>query len=238
MPTREIKAGEKLDTDTLKSVDFPCDEVPEGTLRRKDLGTELYAKQILFPDKLIRRDAVSPHPPLSNIADQIGPGYRATTLTVDAISGVDGWATAGTHVDVVVTYLDHDDGDTTALVAEDAVVLSLDRNMEPLAEGESGPKLESNTTVTLLLPALDAVKLQAAREIGKLGLMLRAARDMKAPGDVVSTARDFYSARSNHAPSAEPKRTVKRVVLYGMRGCVKKRGLPDGRLEQPVQFCR
>jgi hypothetical protein len=64
-------------------------------------------------------------PTVSKVAALIRPGYRAATIEVDHISGVEGWASAGRHVDLVMSYQDPTDGKKKSqIVVENALVLS------------------------------------------------------------------------------------------------------------------
>src|SRR4051794_18839164 len=56
-------------------------------------------------------------PTASKVASLIRPGYRAATIEVDHISGVEGWASAGRHVDLVMSYQDPADGKKKSQIA-------------------------------------------------------------------------------------------------------------------------
>jgi pilus assembly protein CpaB len=206
VPTQEIKAGDRLDPAMLKTAAFPRDQVPDGSLRPEDLQGDLYATEKLAPDKLINVDSLSTDPPATKIAEQLVPGYRAVTIEVDVTSGVEGWATPGVHVDVVVTYLDSRAGNSSQLFIENAVVLSFNRSTHPLGPDAADQKIESAVTVTLMMPTVDALKLRTAQTLGKIGLMVRSAEDAKAAGNVAIGERDVTSSCSEQLKSSERAR--------------------------------
>lgn len=206
VPNQDIKAGDKILPTMLKEVSYPRNEVPEGAIRKADYQGELYAKAALVPDKMMMRDTVSNTPPLGSVADLVKPGYRAVTIEVDATSGVEGWATAGAHVDIVVTYIDPADGKKKSQIAiEDAVVLSFNRNTERLGKDSSEARIGSMATTTMSLPTLDAVKLHTARSLGKISLMLRSIDDSKGVGAATVTGDDFRTQTTAKPVANEPK---------------------------------
>ncbi len=205
VPGQNIRAGEKIVPSMLKEVSYPRNEVPEGAIRKGEWQGEMYAKANLPVDQLMMREGVSSTAPLGSVADLIKPGYRAVTIEVDATSGVEGWATAGAHVDIVVTYVDPADGRKKSQIAiEDAVVLSFNRNTERLGKDASEARIGSVATVTLSLATLDAVKLHTARSLGKISLLLRSIDDAKGVGNATITAEDFKQPNSKPLTN-EPK---------------------------------
>lgn len=207
VPSQKIEEGVKLSNLNLKEVSWPRNEVPDGALRQGEELGELYAKGALAAGQPILRGNLSNSPPLGSVADLIKPGYRAVTIEVDATSGVEGWATAGAHVDVIVTFQDPGDGMKKSQVAiEDAVVLSYNRSMERGSKDAATDMIgryASTATVTLSVPVVDAVKLHTARAMGQISLVLRSADDVKGIGPTTVTPADFQASRP--APAKEEK---------------------------------
>lgn len=192
VPAFNIRTGTKFEASMFRELNMPRNEVPQGAFLKGEMQGDLYAKLDLVANTPIMRDHVSNTTPLGSVADLVKPGYRAATIEVDATSGVEGWATAGAHVDIVVTYLDPNDGKKKSQIAiEDAVVLSFNRNTSRLGKDASEARIDSTATVTLSLPTLDAVKLHTARSMGKIGLLLRSIDDLKGVGHAEVTPEDF-----------------------------------------------
>ena len=207
VPSQTIEEGAKLSNLNLKEVSWPRNEVPDGALRQGEELGELFAKSALTSGQPILRANLSNSPPLGSVADLVKPGYRAVTLEVSATSGVEGWATAGAHVDVIVTFQDPTDGQKKSQVAiEDAMVLSYNRSMEKGSKEAATDligRYATSATVTLSVPVIDAVKLHPARAMGQNSLILRSADDVQTSGPTVITPADFNTARP--APVKEEK---------------------------------
>ena len=222
VPAQGLKAGTKLTSGLFREVSLPRNEVPEGAFRKGEMTGDLYAKLDLNANAPIMRDQVSNTPPLGSVADLVKPGYRAATIEVDATSGVEGWANAGAHVDIVVTYLDPSDGKKKSQIAiEDAVVLSFNRNTSRLGKDSNEGRIDSVATVTLSLPTMDAVKLHTARSMGKISLILRSIDDVKGVGHAEVTPEDFRVADTK---AAQPNDKKNYRAITGYASFVDKNG--------------
>ncbi|MBL7663093.1 Flp pilus assembly protein CpaB [bacterium] len=192
-PAKIIPAGTKLNDVPLVQVNWPRTEVPEGAVRDAADMRDMYAKVDLQPNQPIIKSSLSSVPIIGGVADIIPPGHRATTIEVDSTSGVEGWATPGAHVDVIVTYQDSTDGKKKSQIAiEDAVVVSYNGQTKvgDTKEGTIG-RLSQTATVTLAVPVMDAVKLHTARAMGKISLILRNTSDVRSVGDALVTSTDL-----------------------------------------------
>ena len=206
-PTVSIPKGTKITSDMLKEMPWPRDQVPGGVIRKIDDIRDMYAIDSLSPDQPIVKTSVSVTAPQVGIGELLPAGHRAMTIEVDATSGVEGWATAGAHVDVFVTYIDQKDSiSKTRLAVEDAVVLSYGGNAKASSSTELD-KATPATTVTLAVTFKDSLKLQTARAIGRITLALRNVRDVKSQGDDVFAADQWDSDESENKkqPNAAAK---------------------------------
>lgn len=236
IPNRAIKAGTKLTPDLMKEVSMPRNEVPEGAIHKGEFRGDLFAKVDLTAAQPLMRVSVSDTPPLGSVADLVKPGYRAATIEVDATSGVEGWANAGAHVDIVVTYLDPTDGKKKSQIAiEDAVVLSFNRNTNRLGKDSSEARIDSSATVTLSLPTLDAVKLHTARSMGKISLILRSIDDVRGVGHAEVTPEDFKVATTKiETPDKKNYRTINGYASFvDKNGQTRELELKNGSLWSP-----
>lgn len=210
VPLDSVPAGQKISRGMLRELEVSRVEVPEGSLRKEDFSGDLYAKVNLDAGKPLLRETLSQTPLLGNIADLIKPGYRAATLEVDATSGVEGWATAGAHVDIVVTYQDEEDGKKKSQIAiENAIVLSYNRNTERGKDTDPTRSGVQTATVTLSVPTIDAVKIHTARAMGRISLVLRSMGDEKGIGPAVVTPEDFKTGPQPKREIASAKGTVR-----------------------------
>ena len=98
----------------------------------------------------------------------IAPGSRAITVKVNEVVGVAGFALPGNYVDVLVHAEDENNHPFSRIVLERILVLAVaqDTNSDP-----SKPKVVN--AVTLQVTPQEAEKLDLARGIGQLSLVLR-----------------------------------------------------------------
>lgn len=200
VPVDPVPEGTKLSTVKTTLMHWPSAQVPEGAVRRDDDVQDLYAKVDLPAKQPILRANLTSVALAGGIADRIPEGHRAVTMEVDATSGVEGWATPGAHVDVLVTFHDPADGKKkTQIVIEDAVVISY--NGDTKRTVRDGHRPSQSGTVTLSVEVSDAVKLYTARALGKIGLMLRNSSDRKSVGETVVSVDDFSKRVEAPAPT-------------------------------------
>ncbi len=110
-------------------------------------------------------------PPFSVLSHKIGTGYRAMTIEVDSRSGVEGWAQPGTRVDVLLSYDDKSNGKKVSVVSKSAEVLAFDEHPSSISNGEKSQD-KIRRLVTIRTTELDGKKIELARSIGTLSLVM------------------------------------------------------------------
>lgn len=166
-----------------------------------------FAKALLVPGQPISRDYLTPVKPASEVIGEIPEGYRAVTIRVDERTSVEGWARAGARVDVV--WSSRLDGKPMiSVIVENAKVLSAERQINPQPENQDNKPAPIPTTVTLLVAAEDANRIQLASVSGSMSLSLRGGNDSKANKSVPLTIDDLLATGK---PVAQPDQP--RVVL-------------------------
>ena len=93
------------------------------------------------------------------------------TIEVDSSSGVEGWAQPGTRVDVLLSYDDKSNGKKVSVVSKSAEVLAFDEYPSSIPTGEKSHD-KIRRLVTLRTTALDGKKIELARSIGTLSLVM------------------------------------------------------------------
>jgi len=181
-PISKLQKGTKLNTTNLREVHWPRDQVPEGAVRSLTEAIGMYSANTLNPNQPIVSNTISPTPPTYGIGDLLPPGHRAVTIEVDAITGVEGWATPGAHVDVYLTHRDVESGVyKTRVAVEDAVVLSYGGETRKMSQG-ANERTKIQSTVTLAVAFGDSLKIQTAKAVGKITLALRNSNDLASQG--------------------------------------------------------
>lgn len=207
--SEKLPKGTKITAAALREIHWPRDQVPEGAARSFEDVENMYANVSLIEGQPIVRSSLSSTPPAMGIERNLPPGHRAITINVTATTGVEGWATAGAHVDVLLTYLDSKDGmNKTRVVVENAIVLSFGGKAKSAQgdEANSGSPATEISTATLAVPFQDSLKVQTALAMGRITLALRSPTDVASPGaDSVFSAEQFDGPRRPlPAPKGKP----------------------------------
>lgn len=190
-PTSRIPKGVKLTSGHLREVSWPRDQVPEGAVRSLNEIIGMYTADALPANQPIANGSVAVTPPTYGIGELLPPGHRAVTIEVDAITGVEGWATPGAHVDVYLTHRDQETGIfKTRVAVEDAVVLSYGGETRKLNQTD-GERTKIQNTVTLAVAFADSLKIQTAKAVGKITLALRNSSDVASQGSEEFAATDW-----------------------------------------------
>ena len=126
-------------------------------------------------------------------------------MKVNESVGLGGFALPGNNVDILVNAKDENDKPVSKIVLERILVLAVGQD---LGRDETKPK--AVTAVTLEVTPHEAEKLDLARSIGTLSLVLRNQID-KSPGITAGVrARDLLTLNSEPLPApARPVRHVK-----------------------------
>ncbi len=165
---RDLSAGTRLDASMLETVRWPTDArlpaaVSEPTLAEgRVLSSGLLRGEPLLQAKLA--DEGTP----AGLSAVLGEGQRAVTVKVNEIMGVAGFALPGSHVDVMVHTTDPQSQPISKIVLERIRVLAVAQNT---AQQDHKPRPVD--AVTLLVSTEQAERLDLARSVGSLSLVLR-----------------------------------------------------------------
>lgn len=176
----DIELGSKINPQMVALVDWPTGSVPDGAFRDvKDLQERVVKVGIQRGDAILDRK-LAPPGSKGGLSAVISEGKRAMTVRVNDVVGVAGFALPGTYVDVMVN-TQQDRGKTDSgpnqislTVLEQVLVLAV---AQEASRDETKPKVVS--AVTLELKPEDAEKLDLARSVGTLSLVLRNQLDKK-----------------------------------------------------------
>ncbi len=173
--TTRIEEGARLEAFMFTPLPIDSDKIPLGAVKSQDLNSIVgkYAKRLINAQMPILLDDVSEVRPANSF--QIPPGYRAVTITVDARSGVEGFAKPNTRVDVLWTYT-QDGKKHVATITRFVKILSVGGNTA--SDQERAAVQGGETPVTLLVTEKDAKKIELARNLGSLSLSLVGEQEM------------------------------------------------------------
>lgn len=225
----DLKTGVRLDAMAIKTVNLPADTLPDGTYSNANelLGNaapivlkEIRKNEIILPYKLSQQGARPGLPP------RIPEDQRATTISVNEISGVAGFVLPGDYVDVVYSTSQNraDKLPVTHTLLQNLLVLGVDQFS---SENEDKPHVVN--AVTLLVNPDEGKMLVLAQQTGTLNLMLRNEFDASIVQDRQISLRDLLSEQPVVSTKATVFKRVRRPVVEVIRGLdVKTQTVKEG----------
>ncbi|MFA5170682.1 MAG: Flp pilus assembly protein CpaB [Sulfuriferula sp.] len=222
----DIDLGTPLAPEMLKLLDWPNGSVPQGAIKDPKTLDSRVVKVSLQRGEPILDSKLAPLGTKGGLSAVIGEGKRAMTVRVNDVIGVAGFALPGNYVDIMVNTEDDNvkaqgqNKNISKIVLEHMLVLAV---AQEASRDETKPKVVN--AVTLEVTPEEAEKLDLARSVGSLSLVLRNQMD----SSLVTTAganKTNMLQRQNEpevvaekpAPAAKPpvvvKNVVKKVTVY------------------------
>ena len=222
VPVREVEAGSELRPELFRRESRPVAAIGPRTIRTVEELHGHYARAVLLPGQPLHRDVMTSVKPASPITAAIPAGYRAVAISVDAKSSVEGWARPGAKVDV--TWASSIRGQAgVSVIVQNARILSAERDVE--THNASGKAIPA--TVTLLVPADDASRIQLASSTGTLNLSLRGDSDRGRGGPLRSLTTSDLLGGSTPIKSGDQGPVVK---IRNKNGSVEEYKFDNGKL--------
>jgi len=168
----DVELGTKLTPQMLTVVDWPTGALPPGAFPDVARLQDRVLRVGVFKGEAIVERKLAPVGSQGGLAAVIAEGKRAMTVRVNDVVGVAGFALPGTYVDVMVNthkaQARGEDAQISKTVLEQVLVLAV---AQEASRDETQPKVVSAVTLELTPP--DAEKLDLARSVGTLSLVLR-----------------------------------------------------------------
>lgn len=233
----DIDLGTQLTPQLLQVVDWPKESVPKGAY--SDMS-QLLEKQGQ-PARVLRNSVVKGEPIVETrlappgatggLASIIDKGKRAMTVSVNEIVGVAGFALPGNYVDIIVSTQDDKAKEASKqiskIVLEQVLVLAVAQEAK---QGETKPRVVN--AVTLEVTPEQAEKIDLARSVGSLTLVLRPQVDK---ADVVTTGvrkSQLLGASQSEEASAPPKIVEKVIEKVIVKQAPRARTVPKEKVEK------
>ena len=208
-----LRFGMKLERATLAEIPWAENALPKGAFGTVDEllrdGDRVVLSPIDANAPVLLAELSGPNG-RATLSNLLTPGMRAVTIKTDEIAGVGGFVTPGDRVDVVLT---RNAGDieevkknaegasganiATEVVIEAAKVLSVGQAAD---ERATMPKVADS--VTLEVTPAGAQKIALARNIGKLSLSLRSARQAGTDASGMTTISAFGGSVASKVAAA------------------------------------
>ncbi|HZX28869.1 MAG TPA: Flp pilus assembly protein CpaB [Telluria sp.] len=169
----DIELGTRINPDMLTLADWPAGSVPPGAFKDLKEVQQRTLKVSLARGEPVLERKLAPVGTQGGLAAVIAEGKRAMTVRVNDVVGVAGFALPGTYVDVMVNAQQErikgeEPRQISKTVLEHVLVLAV---AQEASRDETKPKVVS--AVTLELTPADSEKLDLARSVGTLSLVLR-----------------------------------------------------------------
>lgn len=229
----DIDQGARLIPDMLTVQNWPVGSIPVGAILAKDRDALIkdpktndgrVVKVSILKGEPISENKLAPAGAQPGLSFAIKEGYRAITVRVNDVVGVAGFALPGNYVDILVNTTDDSAkaaGDNKAIskiVLEHILLLAV---AQETSQGEGRPKVVN--AVTLEVTPGQAERIDLARSVGTLSLVLRNQLDNKPVSTVGVYKKDLLKGASEAevisnvtVHHAKPKENVEVV-----RGSVK-----------------
>jgi len=202
----DLPMGQLLDVKMLKSIDWSAADLPKGAFKTMDELKGRVIRTSLTQGEPILEPKLAPKGSKGGLSSLIGQGNRAITVKVNEVVGVAGFALPGNFVDVLVSTKDNIERPISKIVLERILVLSIAQQTQ---RDDTAPRVVN--AVTLEVSPEQAERLDLARSIGALSLVLRNQVDLQA-GDTKGARKTDLIGKEAKKRAAPIKRPVRRVA--------------------------
>lgn len=201
----DIDIGARISPEQFKLVEWPSNSVPAGAFAEAAQVDGRVAKTSLARGEPIIEAKLAPVGSKGGLSAVVTEGKRAMTVRVNDVVGVAGFALPGNYVDIMVNTQEPDlvrsrgqDTQISKIVLERILVLAVAQEANRDA---TKPKVVN--AVTLEVSPIEAEKLDLARSVGSLSLVLRNQVDPKLGDTDGATKSSLFDTPAPPAPVAK-----------------------------------
>ena len=173
----DLNLGQPLNGSQLRLVNWPTGSVPPGAFEDLKLLEGRVVRTSLQRGEPVLDTKLAPVGTKGGLSAVINDGKRAITVRVNDVVGVAGFALPGNFVDVIVNTNEEaktaQNGSISKIVLEKILVLAV---AQQVSRDDTQPKVVN--AVTLEVTPDQAEKLDVARSVGTLSLVLRNQMDV------------------------------------------------------------
>ncbi len=211
--TRDLDLGAPLAAAMLQEMPWPTGAIPSGSFKDAKKLEGRVVRSPVFKGEPILEGKLTPEGTKGGLPSIIPNGKRAISVKVNEVVGVAGFALPGSFVDVMINTSDAKDKAVSKIVLKRILVLAVAQEAN---RDDTKPKVVN--AVTLEVTPEEAEKIDLARSIGTLSLVLRNPIDRNETETIGVRREDLLAAVSaaaiKPAPAAAPAapRPVARAV--------------------------
>jgi pilus assembly protein CpaB len=227
----DVQIGTRLQPGMLELVDWPSTSPLKNPLTSIEQATDRVVNMPLVKGEPISTAKLAAKGETGGLSAVLREGRRAVTVKVNEIVGVAGFALPGNYVDVMVNTPDSQNNLVSKIVIERIQVLAVAQDVANL---ESKPKVVN--AVTLEVTPAQAEKIDLARSVGSLSLVLRSQVDTESVATVGARKHDLLQGGEvfEGTPLAKPLPRVARAIKASAAAVAAPQGLsptPGGTTE-------
>ena len=196
----DIDLGSRVNAQMLSTVDWPSGSIPNGAFSDIKALNDRVVKVGVLRGEALMEGKLAPVGTQGGLSAVIASGKRAMTVRVNDVVGVAGFALPGNYVDVMVNAQQDkgrgEDGlQISKTVLEKVLVLAVAQEAN---RDDTKPKVVS--AVTLELSLEDSEKLDLARSVGTLSLVLRNQMDKTTVATLGITKGQLFGEKKDLVP--------------------------------------
>ncbi|MEW7847582.1 Flp pilus assembly protein CpaB [Massilia aurea] len=201
----DIGQGARILPASLQLTDWPTGSVPPGAITDIKLLEGRIARGEIARGEPVLESKLAPAGTLGGLSAVVASGKRAMTVRVNDVVGVAGFALPGNYVDILVNLaptnsdLAQNAGSISKIVLERILVLAV---AQESAVDDTKPRVVN--AVTLELTPDQVEKLDLARSIGSLSLVLRNQVEAQPANTTGATRESVLGLPAAVAPAREP----------------------------------
>jgi pilus assembly protein CpaB len=217
----DISLGARIAPEMVRMVDWPANALPPGAFNDPKLLDARVTRTSIQHGEPIMESKLAPPGTQGGLSAVVGEGKRAMTVRVNDVVGVAGFALPGNYVDILVNTQDElaknasgRDPSISKIVLERILVLAI---AQESSRDDTKPKVVN--AVTLELTPDQAEKLDLARSVGTLSLVLRNQIEDKPVNTEGATKTSLLDTKvAAQVPAPAPRPVVRHRVVQGPAG--------------------
>jgi pilus assembly protein CpaB len=171
----DLDLGQAITAEMLQPVAWPAGAQPVGSFNDVKLLQGRVVRASIYKGEPVLEPKLAPEGTKAGLDSIIKAGHRAITVKVNEVVGVAGFLAPGSYVDLLVNIKDDRDRAISRVVLERIMVLAVAQE----ARRPDETKARVVNAVTLEMTPGQAEKIDLARNVGTLSLMLRNQVDMQ-----------------------------------------------------------
>ena len=200
-----------IKAEMLETKEVAEDLVPQGAITDISEATGISAKTEIFAGDVVTMRKLLDDSKQLTFVGSIPADCRAVSISVNEITGVDGFAKPGDKVDLLLVETYEKRSATASLLLQDVLLLSINKNMGRQNENSSAEEKNSGevvpSTATFALRPDDVLKLVSASKLGEIYLSLRPAHPVARYSDTIDYTIDSINAdkfKKENSPQTAP----------------------------------